>query len=39
MVFVALYINTKNELCTVLKDSIYIIYGKNYIWKEKRTDV
>lgn len=28
MVFVALYVNTKNELCTVLKDSIYIIYGK-----------
>lgn len=33
MVFVALYINTKNELCTVLKDSIYIIYGKK---KEQR---
>lgn len=28
MIFVALYVNTENELCTVLKDSIYIIYGK-----------
>lgn len=33
MVFVALYINTENELCTVLKDSFYIIYGR-----KKRTD-
>ena len=28
MIFVALYVNTENELCTVLKDSFYIIYGK-----------